>query len=184
MSERSKTAGNKVDVFTSLYNLSFEYVYGFVYARTGDAGKAEEIVQETYTAAWAELDRFKSMSSVNTWIIAIARRRIADWYRKSIRREQHEKPIPEPECLISDMSLDDIILKDMTREHISLAFAALNPVCRFVLAMKYLDGCSMREIAKAMRRTPKAVDGILQRAKAHFIKNYTEMTGGDGDDGR
>ena len=160
--------------FKELYDHSFDQVYGYIFARTGDAGTAEEIIQETYTAAWVSMGSFSGRSRDITWVIGIARHKIADYYRKAMRRETFEEAIEEYQQ--PDAGIETMIIGYETRMDVARAFSALCPAYRYVLAMKYLDGYSVKEIAHALERTPKAIDGMLQRAKAGFLKGYKAIT--------
>jgi RNA polymerase sigma-70 factor, ECF subfamily len=68
----------------------------FACSRVSDADLAEDMVQETFLAAYRHRDKFAGDSSFGTWLVAILRRKIADHYRAAGRT---------PESLDSD-SLD------------------------------------------------------------------------------
>ena len=46
---------------------------------------------------------------------------------------------------------------------------------RAVLVLRYVDGCSSREIAEAMGRSPQAVDSLLARARRGLIATFEEV---------
>ena len=48
-------------------------------------GDAKDILQETMLGIWRSLSGFDRKSSFRTWIFAITRRKIADYYRRSYR---------------------------------------------------------------------------------------------------
>ena len=60
-------------------------LYRFALARTRDAEKAEELVQETFLAALKSRHNFKQQSSARTWMTAILKHKILDHLRKSKR---------------------------------------------------------------------------------------------------
>jgi RNA polymerase sigma-70 factor (ECF subfamily) len=69
----------------------------------------------------------------------------------------------------------DVIISGELHDNIVMILNKLNPIYRYVLVMKYVNDYSLKEIAKVISRTPKAVDGILQRGKASFIKQYKKL---------
>ena len=60
----------------------------FAYARLGRLDEVEDIVQETFLAAWRARNTFDERSSRATWLFAILRRKIADHYRQAGRQPE------------------------------------------------------------------------------------------------
>ena len=50
---------------------------------------------------------------------------------------------------------------------------------KMTLMLKYVDGKSISEIAKMTEKSDKAVESILQRAKAAFIREYQKIQEGE-----
>lgn len=167
------------EFFTEAYGHDFTYVYSYIFARTaGNRQLAEDIAQETFAAAWSSLDRFDRKSSFRTWLCAISKNKLREHYRRSIRKETFELPdageLAEQD---SGFDLEQRVLGNETRLTVLEALGSLNPPYKYALIMKYLDGLSVKEIAAATGRSAKAVDGLLQRAKAAFEKAYLTTEG-------
>lgn len=47
-----------------------------------DLADAQDVYQETVVAIWQAFDSFENNSNVKTWMIGIAKRKVADFYRK------------------------------------------------------------------------------------------------------
>lgn len=63
-------------------------LYRFALARVADHDTAQDLVQEALVAAVQSYGQFKARSSIKTWLIAILKRKIVDYYRrKKSRRE-------------------------------------------------------------------------------------------------
>lgn len=170
-------ASQQQETYARLYLESFDSVYAFVVSRcAGDRRMAEEIVQDAFTAAWVSFDRFRGDSSFQTWVCSIARNKLNESYRKVIRREAFEFPADDAlEQLASDVPLETEVLVHETQNDVQRALRSLRAPYRYVLILRYLDGYRIAEIARTMRRTPKAIDGLLQRAKAAFERVYTKL---------
>ena len=56
-------------------------LFQFALNRTGDNEVAEDLVQETLLAAFERHDTFRRQASTSTWLFAILRRKIADYFR-------------------------------------------------------------------------------------------------------
>lgn len=59
----------------------------FALSRVGRREVAEDLVQETFLAAWRARATFDGRSSISTWLGAILRRKIADHYRRQGREQ-------------------------------------------------------------------------------------------------
>jgi RNA polymerase sigma-70 factor (TIGR02943 family) len=57
-------------------------LYRHARSRVGRRELAEDLVQETLLAALAAREDFRGLSAVRTWLLAILRRKIADYYRR------------------------------------------------------------------------------------------------------
>lgn len=62
-----------------------DMMLSFALARTSQRDVAEDLVQETFLAAWRARDTFDARSRRGTWLIGILRRKIADHYRAGAR---------------------------------------------------------------------------------------------------
>lgn len=62
-------------------------MYRYALARVPDAETAQDLVQEALAAAVSAFKRFKGQSSLKTWLIAILKRKIVDYYRRPSTRE-------------------------------------------------------------------------------------------------
>ncbi len=76
-------------------------LYGFACRSLGDAGLAEEAVQETFLRAWRAGSRFDpQIGSLRTWLFAILRNVVIDLGRARAARpavaEEHSEPAVEP----------------------------------------------------------------------------------------
>jgi RNA polymerase sigma-70 factor (TIGR02943 family) len=59
-----------------------DYLFRHALARTGRPEVAEDMVQETFLAAWKSAHRFAGRASERTWLLRILRNKIADHYRR------------------------------------------------------------------------------------------------------
>ncbi|MCS7304810.1 MAG: RNA polymerase sigma factor [Thermoguttaceae bacterium] len=78
-------------------------LYRLAYRLVGDRHEAEDMVQETFRSAWKSRQRFQQGQGERGWLVAILRRRIADYWRRSRARKPAgtaglppDLPSPEP----------------------------------------------------------------------------------------
>lgn len=68
-------------------NLYGNYMYRYALSRVSNAETAEDLVQEALVAAIKSFERFQGKSSIKTWLIAILKRKIVDYYRRRSTRQ-------------------------------------------------------------------------------------------------
>ena len=60
----------------------------WVRAHVSNPQDAEDILQETYLAAYQGFGRLRNREAFLPWLLGIARRKYADWYRAKSRRAE------------------------------------------------------------------------------------------------
>src|SRR5699024_5137002 len=58
------------------------YMYNYTIVRVNDHEVAQDIVSETFLAALRSKNNFKGKSAERTWLIAILKHKIIDYYRR------------------------------------------------------------------------------------------------------
>jgi RNA polymerase sigma-70 factor (ECF subfamily) len=64
-----------------------DLLYSFAVMRVGDAALAQDLVQETFAAAWEAREGFRGGSSEKTWLFTILRNKITDHFRRQARQQ-------------------------------------------------------------------------------------------------
>jgi RNA polymerase sigma-70 factor (ECF subfamily) len=62
-----------------------DQLHSWAYHKTGDKQAAEDLVQETFLAAFKSLEKFKGNSQPKTWLFSILKNKIIDYHRKKFR---------------------------------------------------------------------------------------------------
>ena len=72
-----------------------DYLTGYAVFRVRDQIAAEDLVQETFLAAFRGKERFQGKSSERTWLTAILKNKIYDYYKKRKREIPVSSLLPE-----------------------------------------------------------------------------------------
>ncbi|MCI0533954.1 MAG: sigma-70 family RNA polymerase sigma factor [Verrucomicrobiales bacterium] len=72
-----------------------DYLFNFAIGQLRDASVAEDLMQETFLAAFKARDRFSAKSSERTWLVGILRHKICDHLRRACR-ERAVRADPNP----------------------------------------------------------------------------------------
>ncbi|PZT99543.1 MAG: RNA polymerase subunit sigma-70 [Gordonia sp. (in: high G+C Gram-positive bacteria)] len=142
------------------------YRYGLrMLANESDVADA---VQETFIAAWRQLDSFRKASSLKTWLFAICHRKIVDTYRI-------KQAAPIDDQLLSmvpdtDTSRDPFLAASHT-EFLGALEAALTELParqRAAWIMHEVEAMTFPEIGAALRLSPDAARGHHHRATSNL----------------
>jgi RNA polymerase sigma-70 factor (ECF subfamily) len=152
-------AADDGDSFRRFYEEALPLVYGYLVRRCGgSAATAEDLTQETFLAAVAELRKGRRVEAPVPWVLGIARHKLLDHYRRQSRRERTV-------TLGDDLELVSGAPEDADDR----AVAALARVPR------HLDGFSVPEVASALGRSIEAVESLLVRGRTSFRRAYAEV---------
>jgi RNA polymerase sigma-70 factor (ECF subfamily) len=159
--------------FRDWYDATLPRVYRYLAARCGgDDALAEELTQQTFVQAIRHRDRFDGRSDVVTWMCAIGRNKLVDHYRR------HGRDVRRHERLIAGhVEAPDAPWRAAeTRDAVETAMAQLPSDQRLALLFRYLDGLSVREVARAIGRSEKATESLLARGREGFRRAYGGRT--------
>jgi RNA polymerase sigma-70 factor (ECF subfamily) len=135
------------EALRALYRAYASELLGFALNALSDRQTAEEIVQETFTRAWRNADRYDpERGSVRTWLYGIARNAIIDARRRSAVRPALAPGAPNPEEQAGGPSIEQAMLG----WQVAAALERLTPEHRQVVRLAHVRGLSVREIGAAL----------------------------------
>jgi RNA polymerase sigma-70 factor (ECF subfamily) len=126
----------------------YQAVYRFLVHLTHDVHQAEDLTQETFTAAWEKIGTFQGRASLATWLHRIAYTKFIDAQRAERRAAGMLKRFISPKASPAD-PLDTVMADDETRR-LYRTMQALDAPERTLLVLHYLQGLSYREMATVL----------------------------------
>ena len=159
------------EAFIALYNKFFPLVYKRIYAQIKDIPTTDDIVSEIFMKVALNLDKYDRKFAFSTWIFAIARNTMADYFRRQNRnREVCLNEFCELESPIREQP-EEKIVSDETIEDLLRAMGKLAERQRKILELKYWEELANVEIAEIMNLSASNVGYIHYQA----IKNLREL---------
>lgn len=174
--------------FDELFARHADRLYGFGFRMCGQREDAQDVVQDTFLAAFKGLKDFRGRARLTTWLYKIA----SSACIKKRRRKSHEpKRTLSIDALMPDGSdgerpiqiadwsrlpADEFHRKQL-REALNAAVAALPKEDRLVLVLRDMEKLSAREAAKALGLSVPAVKSRLHRARLFIRKRLQEYDG-------
>jgi RNA polymerase sigma factor (sigma-70 family) len=142
---------------------------------------AEELAQDALVVALSEWPRTGVPDNPGAWLMAVAKRRAVDVYRRDKMRERKHKEIartlPGNSNLTRDGAAEAIetaMDDDLGDELLGLIFTAchpmLSPDARAALTLKVVGGLTTDEIARAFLSSEAAIAQRIVRAKKAIAK--------------
>lgn len=147
------------DAFDQLVRLHAEPLRAFVQQRVPPE-VADDIVQETWIAAWSHLGNFSARARFRTWLYAIAANKCRDWRRAerpSVHLEETEDSVGDAPSRASDAQAD-----------VARALSQLTPTLREVIDLYYFEDMNLREIAEITATN-------LNTVKYRFYRAHRDM---------
>jgi RNA polymerase sigma-70 factor (ECF subfamily) len=132
----------------------------------------EDVLQETLLAAWQALPTYRGDSSLQSWILGIARHKIDDYYRRRIREEsmsEEDDSAPEPATVpLLEQQLDSVA----QQEKVQKILFSLPETYALALIWRYRDERSVRDMAQLSGKSEKAMERLLARARENFRRRW------------
>jgi RNA polymerase sigma-70 factor (ECF subfamily) len=123
-------------------------LYRFALRGLGDAGLAQDAVQETFLRAWQAASRYDpGLASVRVWLFAIARNVMIDLHRRRTTASYASVTRAEDEVVAALPPVADATDAVVDRALVRAALDRLSPDHRQVIVETYLRGRSYDELA-------------------------------------
>lgn len=149
-----------------LYRRWSPVVYTLALRSLADYSDAEDVTQRTFVSAWSSRENYDPQTArLSTWLITIARRRIADTHesRARVRRLQQEiERVTSPGDLVAgaiDLSETILMANEMQQ---------LQPDAQTVMRLAFYDDLTHEEIARRLQMP-------LGTVKSHIRRSLTRM---------
>jgi RNA polymerase sigma-70 factor (ECF subfamily) len=152
-------------------DLLFAYILHHV---DKDKEVASEIWQETWVVVIEKINDFQYKSSIFTWLCAIAKNKISDYYRNAKKKERFQSI----EKLNFDIDVEEleIELVDLeTQVDVITVLANLTDMYRYLLVAKYIENKGIDEISFKIGKSYKATESLLTRSREAFRKEFKQI---------
>lgn len=164
--------GNQ-NAFKELYQRYSDLLFAFILIRLdNDKEAASDIWQETWIIAVEKISDFSYKSTVFTWLCAIAKNKISDYYRLNEKRRIINNELRKS----IDIDTDEIgIVDNKIQEDVLTVLANLKDEYRYILLSRYFENKSVEEISRAIGKSYKATESLLTRSREAFRKTFKQI---------
>jgi len=173
--------------FDQFFRENFSRLYRFAQARVStDTEATREIVLASMSRALTKMSGYRGESALFTWLCVICRNEIVDWSRRNAKYREHVVLTEDhPEIQAAVDSFVAPVSEDPRRQYqkyeaarlIQVALDKLPPSYGDALEWKYIEGHTVKEIARRMGVSHEAAQSLLARARRAFEEIYSTLTG-------
>ncbi len=129
-----------------------------------DEMTARDVVQETFIKTYQHLRGFNAKYKFSSWIYRIAHNEAMNAVKKYHRETSTENEDFTDESY--DIHMDEILDKEIVKDHVQTCLAKLQPKYREVIQLVYFEGMKYEDISDILQIPSSTVGVRLSRAKA------------------
>ncbi|HEY5158450.1 MAG TPA: RNA polymerase sigma factor [Anaerolineales bacterium] len=157
------------EAFAELYNRHVPRVYRYHMAHTGNVKDAEDLTSQTFMAAMEGIRSFRGEGSFAAWIMGIAVRKKALFFRGRRLEAPLEaaRDVPTP-----GLPTDKAVLQHMQIESVARALRQISPDRGEALVLYFFGGLTSLEVSQITGKSEAAVKMLLSRG----LKDLRERT--------
>jgi len=156
--------------FSVLYNKYKNRVFGFLFKMTGERNVAEDLLQETFLAAYRNAFQFDRTRSFLSWLFGIAHKRTIDYFRHAKVEIDHRQDAMESVGSRIEAP-DEELANENVRRIVNSAVENLDPFQRDVFLLRELGGVPFKEIAEIMKCPINTALGRMRLALRNIRKD-------------
>jgi len=162
-------------------DLYADYMYNYTFTRVNNQDVAKDLVQETFLAALKSMGNFKGKATERTWLIAILKRKIVDYYRKinSLKGKaevhvnfykdgENKGKWIEERAPSSWSNVDKQIKNEELKNALDMCIDNLPEKHRTVFLLKTVQNFETEEVCNELNISPSNLWVIIHRARAQL----------------
>jgi RNA polymerase sigma-70 factor, ECF subfamily len=164
--ERAKNG--ETAAFGLIYDRYMDTVFRFIYFRVGNRQLAEDLTSDTFLRALKRIGSFTWQGrDLGAWLVTIARNLVADHFKSG----RYRLEVTTGDVLDADRedrgpegSPESAVVDHITNVTLLTAVKQLNPEQQECIVLRFLQGFSVAETAKAMSKNEGAIKALQYRA--------------------
>lgn len=157
----------------AFYKLYSPRILSYLTKRLPRIEDAQEIMHDVFLEALDALPLLRNKDSISSWLYAIAKNEVVDFYRKTKIKSILLSQIPFLQLVADHINEPEFQYeKDKIEERIEQTFKNISEKHRNILRLHYENGVSVKKLALVFHLSFKATESLLFRARQNFIKQY------------
>lgn len=159
--------GGDRGAFEEMVRRTSRLVYARLYLETGDAHRAEDLLQETLLSAFRSLRTLADPKGFRPWLLKIAQNVALDAVRRDLRQKR-ARPRQNHTAVLETVadkkpSPEDEVAREELRGQVLAILRSLPEEYRLPLTLRYLSGADYETIQTQLGLSNGALRGLLHR---------------------
>ncbi|GAB3144369.1 hypothetical protein GCM10027290_22520 [Micromonospora sonneratiae] len=163
-----RAQAGEAEAFGLIYDRYVDTVFRFVYFRVGNRQLAEDLTSDTFLRALKRIGSFTWQGrDLGAWLVTIARNLVADHFKSG----RYRLEVTTGDVLDADRedrgpegSPEAAVVEHITNVALLTAVKQLNPEQQECIVLRFLQGFSVAETARAMGKNEGAIKALQYRA--------------------
>lgn len=149
------------DAFAQVYRRHSPLIYTIALRSLGEAADAEDVLQQTFVAAWRGRERYRpERAGLATWLIGIARNKIVDAHAARGRQRRIQQQVVASGSAPEYADPVDVARQIVVADEL----ARLEPVPQQVLRLAFFEDLTHLQIAERLDLPPGTVKSHIRRS--------------------
>ena len=139
-------------------------LYGYVRRMIADHSSVDDVMQETFIAAWRQIEGYRGDASLKTWLFRICDRKVIDSHRLRYAAPIDDRLLdPADPAALTDPSV--VLCNTEFLAALERALAELPVRQRACWVLREIDGLTFPQIGVTLKLSPDAARGHHHRAQ-------------------
>ena len=155
-----------------IYKLYYKAMYNISLRIVNDPMEAEDIMQESFLAAFEEISKYSGKVSFGAWLKSIVQNRSIDSLRKASRMK-FEQIETNREIVAESNEIQYLNDEpDLTMKRVFEVLRHLPAKARNIFSLYFLEGYDYEEISDILSISPSTSRSQLSRARSKFVSEF------------
>ncbi len=158
--ELSHYAKTDREAYAELYRRHVNSIYRYCLSRVGNSHDAQDLTSLTFFAVLKSISKYKPRNSFKSWLVGIAKHKIADYFRGTKRENTSNELFVENTSL---RSAEEVVDERLRLDRVVQALSSISTNRAEAISMFLFGGLSASEIATILDKSESAVKMLICR---------------------
>lgn len=160
-----KAKGGDTASFGMIFDHLYDEIFRYSILKVGNKEVAQDIASETFSRGWSYLSRYRS-KNFRSYLYVIARNLCYDFNKNQVKTTELSTEFDLPD---NSINIESSIIKNENLEYLVRAILELPERYKEIIILRYINGLSIKETAKAIGASGQAVRTAQHRAIKKLI---------------